>query len=104
MNTSVTASDPAPPKEGDGWYCVIGPNVTQAHPIKRSWKNNLDDAVAHAERLIRNSFDGTKVKTQKLLVVKVMEVIEVEGPPLTRRSGKDVTREDVGGPVADDDE
>jgi hypothetical protein len=92
-------------KTSDGsWFCVIGPNVVQSHPIKRSWKNSQEEAVAHAERLIRNSFDGSKAKVQKLLVVKVVEVVEIEGPPITKRTGIGITRDDIGGRTDDDDD
>jgi len=98
MNTTpVTAADPAAPKEGDGWYCVIGPTVNSNNCVPRSWRTTLDSAAAHAERLIKNSHEsGSKGKLQKLLVVKVVEVIEVEGPPLVHRSGKDIRPDDVG--------
>ncbi len=80
-DTSVQTRDPT-----TEYYCVIGPSVTQNHPIKRSWKTSQEDAVKHAEKLIRNSFDGQRSKVAKLLVVKVVEVVELTGPPITRRS------------------
>jgi len=93
--TIVTAADPATPETGDGWYCVIGPSVSQAHPIRRSWKTTQEEAALHAEQLISNSFDGSKSRVKKLLVVKVVEVIEVEGPPLVRRTGTAIRLMDV---------
>ncbi len=92
------------PVVGDeaGWYCVIGPSVTQNHPIKRTWKNDQEAAATHAEKLINNSFDGTRNKVKRLLVVKVVEVIEVAGPPITRRTGAKITADDVGVDQEDD--
>lgn len=71
-------------------FCVIGPSVNSS--IGRTWKATKEEASAHAEKLIRNSFDGSRSKIQRLLVVQVVEVIEVAGPPITRRT---MTADDV---------
>lgn len=86
------------PPSGDeaGWFCVIGPSVTQNHPIKRTWKNDQESAAKHAEKLIKDSYDGRTARTKRLLVVKVVEVIEIDGPPITRRTASQITKDDVG--------
>lgn len=97
MDDEKNVTHRSPLTEGEaGWYCVIGPNVTQNHPIKRSWKTDQEAAAKHAEKLITDSFDGHRTKTKRLLVVKVVEVIEIAGPPITRRTASAITSDDVG--------
>lgn len=92
METRMTDT-PVSVAEGGEYFCVIGVSVTENHPIKRSWKKTHEAAAKHAEKLINDSFTGTTHRTKKLLVVKVVEVIEVPTPSLRRRA---VKGEDVG--------
>lgn len=100
-SNAVMSGEPA---NAAGHFCVIGVNVTQNHPITRTWKKTQEAAAKHAERLIKNSFDGNTTKTKKLLVVQVVEVIEVAGPPVTRRTGSAISSEDVGAADSSEDE
>lgn len=76
------------------FFCVIGTSVTENHPIKRTWRKTQEAAARHAEKLIADSQNGSTFRTKKLLVVKVVEVVEVPVPTLIRR--KVVSGEDVG--------
>ncbi len=80
----VTPGDAA--GEQKEFFCVIGSSVTENHPIRRSWKKTAEEAAAHAEKLINDSFNGRACTTKKLLVVKVVQVVEVEPKPTIRRS------------------
>lgn len=80
--------------EGGEFFCVIGTSVTENHPIKRTWRKTQEAAARHAEKLIADSQSGSTFRTKKLLVVKVVEVVEVPVPTLTRR--KVISGEDVG--------
>lgn len=67
-----------------GAFCVIGTTVN--NDFGRTWKRDLETAVAHGKKLIRNSTQANGMpKCRKLLVVQVVEVLEVEGPPIVRR-------------------
>lgn len=103
MNDKTSEVTSRPPADSEaGWFCVIGPNVTQNHPIQRSWKTDQESAAKHAEKLITNSVDGRgSAKTRRLLVVKVVEVVEIAGPPITRRTASAITPDDVSDPEGD---
>lgn len=96
LNTEVKSREPTAEVGSTGWYCVIGPNVMQNHPITRTWKKEQESAAKHAEKLINDSFDGSRTRVKRLLVVKVVEVIEVSGPPISRRRGSEISADDVG--------
>lgn len=71
-----------------GHFCVIAPFV-DGQGVKRTWRATQEEAAKHGIKLIERSCDRNGIKTKRLLVVKVVEVLEV--PPsviVTRREPK----------------
>lgn len=78
-----------------GAYCVIATTVNNDYG--RTWKKDLDGAVSHGKKIIRNSgSSGGLPKCRKLFVVQVVQVLEVEGPPVTVRGATAEDFEEAG--------
>lgn len=72
-------------------FCVIGPTATAA--FGRTWKKDKDDAIKHAQKLIRNKLgNGNSGQELKLFVVQVVAVVETPKASLTVR---DISSEDT---------
>jgi hypothetical protein len=80
-------------------FCVIHPMV-DAQRVPRGWKDNVEDAVAHATRLIEKNHSNGQ-KTRRLLVVQVVKVVET--PPLVTVQVRDPVPADVSKDDADDE-
>lgn len=64
-------------------FCVIG-----IGGCNRTWLDSEALAVAHAEPMFRKNVDPN-ANPERLLIVKVVRVIERQPPPLTLREPKD---------------
>lgn len=77
---------------GKGKFCVISPTV-DAHRIKRSWKDTLDEGIKHGTKLLQRQHDQGNKSCRRLLVVQVVKVIEV--PPSVNVSVRDPEADDL---------
>lgn len=65
----------------EGLFCVVGQTVQN-----RTWLKTIDTAVAHARRLLVSGMRKTPASAaDRLLVVQVVKVVELEDPPVVIR-------------------
>lgn len=81
-------------------FCAISPTVN-ADGIARTWKDTLDEATAHASRIIERSHARGSKKVRRLFVVQVVAVVETPRISLTVR---DLAPGDVAPDVFGDDD
>jgi hypothetical protein len=88
MPTKKAYKSRRPNRDRSKLHCVIGETVIPNKNIERTWLETEKDAVGHATRLLRSKELQGDTKTRRLLVVKVVRVVEIEETPVTARTPK----------------